>query len=288
MMPTLSIILPAKNEAKGLQTLLPELRGKYPEAEILVVNDGSTDNTEAVCIENAVKVITNKRSKGNGGAVKAGARAASGKIFVFMDADGQHRPDDIAKLLTALDDGHDMAIGARGSGSQANIGRSLANALYSWFATRMTGQIIPDLTSGFRAVISRKFKEFVYLLPNGFSYPTTITMAFFRAGYSVEYIPIIAEVRKGKSHIRPIKDGIRFLIIIFKVATLYSPLKIFVPVSGVLLLSGISYYMFTYISAGRFTNMGVLLMISAILIFLIGLISEQITCLMYKDSDQES
>ena len=280
----LSIILPAKNEAQGLQKLLPELRSKLPDAEILVVNDGSTDNTEEVCEENGVRVVTHRQSKGNGGAVKAGARAATGRIFVFMDADGQHSPDDIPRLLEVLDDGHDMAIGARTRGSQASIGRGVANAFYNWFATRMTGQNIPDLTSGFRAVVASKFREFIYLLPNGFSYPTTITMAFFRAGYSVEYLPIVAEAREGKSHIRPIKDGIRFLIIIFKVATLYSPLKIFVPVSGVLFLSGISYYLFTYISAGRFTNMGVLLMISSILVFLIGLVSEQITTLMYRDT----
>ena len=279
----LSIILPAKNEAKGLQKLLPELRAKFPDAEILVVNDGSTDNTVEVCEANGVRIITHKQSKGNGGAVKAGARAATGSIFVFMDADGQHRPEDIPRLLEVLHNGHDMAIGARTRGSQASISRGVANAFYNWFATRMTGQTIPDLTSGFRAVVTSKFREFIYLLPNGFSYPTTITMAFFRAGYSVEYLPIVAEARVGKSHIRPIRDGIRFLIIIFKVATLYSPLKIFVPISGVLFLSGISYYLFTYLSAGRFTNMGMLLMISAILVFLIGLVSEQITTLMYRD-----
>jgi glycosyltransferase involved in cell wall biosynthesis len=280
----LSIILPAKNEAGSLQKLLPELREKFPEAEILVVNDGSTDHTEEVCAENGARVVTHKQSKGNGGAVKAGARAATGRVFIFMDADGQHRPDDIARLLEALHSGHDMVIGARTRGSQASLGRGIANAFYNWFATRMTGQLIPDLTSGFRAVIASKFREFLYLLPNGFSYPTTITMAFFRAGYSVEYLPIVAGAREGKSHIRPLKDGIRFLIIIFKVATLYSPLKIFVPLSGLLFLSGISYYLYTYISAERFTNMGALLLISAILVFLIGLVSEQITTLMYRDT----
>ena len=279
----LSIILPAKNEANSLQKLLPELRDKFPDAEVLVVNDGSTDNTEEVCAANGVKVVSHRQSKGNGGAVKAGARAAAGRVFVFMDADGQHRPDDIPRLLELLESGHDMAIGARTRGSQASIGRGVANAFYNWFATRMTGQVIPDLTSGFRAVIASKFREFLYLLPNGFSYPTTITMAFFRAGYSVEYLPIVAEAREGKSHIRPIKDGIRFLIIIFKVATLYSPLKIFVPISGVLFLSGVSYYLYTYITAARFTNMGALLLISSILVFLIGLVSEQITTLMYRD-----
>lgn len=284
MTPELSIILPAKNEAKGLQKLLPELQEKFPDAEIVVVNDGSTDNTEEVCLASGVNIVSHRQSKGNGGAVKAGARAATGRILIFMDADGQHKPDDIPRFLEVLANGHDMVVGARSRGSQASIGRGVANAFYNWFATRMTGQAIPDLTSGFRAVIASKFREFIYLLPNGFSYPTTITMAFFRAGYSVEYLPIVAEARKGKSHIRPIKDGIRFLIIILKVATLYSPLKIFVPVSGLMFLSGISYYLYTYMTAGRFTNMGALLLITSVLIFLIGLVSEQITTLIYRDT----
>ena len=280
----LSIILPAKNEARGLQKLLPELQEKFPEAEILVVNDASTDNTEEVCLASGVNIVSHRQSKGNGGAVKAGARAATGRVLIFMDADGQHKPDDIPRLLEELGNGHDMVVGARTRGSQASVGRGVANAFYNWFATRMTGQAIPDLTSGFRAVIASKFREFIYLLPNGFSYPTTITMAFFRAGYSVAYLPIVAETRKGKSHIRPVKDGIRFLIIILKVATLYSPLKVFVPVSGVMFLSGISYYLYTYMTAGRFTNMGALLLITSVLIFLIGLVSEQITTLIYRDT----
>lgn len=280
----LSIILPAKNEAESLQKLLPELRQKFPDAEVVIVNDGSTDNTVEVCEAHGIKLVTHRQSKGNGGAIKAGARAATGRIFIFMDADGQHKPDDIPHLLESLENGHDMAIGARTRGSQASFGRGLANAFYNWFATRMTGQAIPDLTSGFRAVIGSKFREFLYLLPNGFSYPTTITMAFFRAGYSVDYVPIVAEARRGKSHIRLLKDGIRFLVIIFKVATLYSPLKIFVPISGLLFMAGIGYYLHTYITEGRFTNMGALLLISSILVFLIGLVSEQITTLMYRET----
>jgi glycosyltransferase involved in cell wall biosynthesis len=281
---TLSIILPAKNEAPGLKHLLPELRERFPAAEIVVVNDGSTDNTVEVCTSNEVTLVTHKYSRGNGAAVKAGARAASGEIFVFMDADGQHKPEDISRLLEAIEDGHDMAIGARSRASQASFGRSIANAFYNRFASRLTGQKIDDLTSGFRAVRGSMFREFLYLLPNGFSYPTTSTMAFLRAGYTVTYIPIVANAREGKSHIHPLKDGMRFLVIIFKVATLYSPLKIFVPVSGLIFMTGIGYYLYTYLTASRFTNMGALLLISSILIFLIGLISEQITTLMYRDT----
>jgi glycosyltransferase involved in cell wall biosynthesis len=281
---TLSIILPAKNEAPGLERLLPELRERFPAAEIVVVNDGSTDNTVEVCTSNDVTLVTHKYSRGNGAAVKAGARAASGEIFLFMDADGQHKPEDISRLLEAIEDGHDMAIGARSSESQASFGRSIANAFYNRFASRLTGQKIVDLTSGFRAVRGSMFREFLYLLPNGFSYPTTSTMAFLRAGYTVTYIPIVANAREGKSHIHPLKDGLRFLVIIFKVATLYSPLKIFVPVSGLIFTTGIGYYLYTYLTTSRFTNMSALLLISSVLIFLIGLISEQITTLMYRDT----
>ncbi|MFO7903782.1 MAG: glycosyltransferase family 2 protein, partial [Pirellulaceae bacterium] len=156
----------------------------------------------------------------------SGARAAKGEILVFMDADGQHSPEDIAPLLARLDEGFDMVVGARQSGSQANLGRGLANGFYNWFSSLMVGQRIEDLTSGFRAVRADKFREFLYLFPNGFSYPTTVTMSFFRAGYAVAYMPIHAGKRIGKSHLRPIRDGIRFLLIIFKVGTLYSPLKL--------------------------------------------------------------
>src|SRR5690606_15723837 len=170
-------------------------------------------------------------SKGNGAAIKSGARAASGDVIVFMDADGQHDPADIPRLLARLDDGYDMVVGARQAGSQASAARGLANACYNRLASYMTGHRVEDLTSGFRAVRAGKFREFLYLLPNGFSYPTTSTMAFFRAGYSVAYEPIHAAKRIGNSHIQPLKDGVRFFLIIFKIATLFSPLKMFLPLA---------------------------------------------------------
>ncbi len=280
-----SIILPAKNEAASLKKLLPALRAAYPQAEILVVDDGSTDETVAVCQKHGVTALSRPYSIGNGGAIKAGARVATGEILVFMDADGQHDSSDVPKLLSALDQGYDMVVGARDEGSQASLGRGLANGLYNRLASWMTGQKIKDLTSGFRAVRADKFKEFLYLLPNGFSYPTTITMAFFRSGYAVGYIPIHATKRVGKSHIRIMRDGVRFLLIIFRVGTLYSPLKLFLPISSVFFILGISYYAYTYITQGRFTNMSALLFVTSILIFLIGLVSEQITNLLYTKKD---
>lgn len=280
---TLTIILPAKNEAVGLEKVLPDLRQRYPEAELIVVDDGSTDATAALARQHGARVLANPYSMGNGAAIKHGARAAAGDILVFMDADGQHDPADIAQLLAKLDEGYDMAIGARDWSGQAGVGRGVANTLYNWLASRMTGHAIRDLTSGFRAVRADKFREFLHLLPNGFSYPTTITMAFFRSAYPVAYVPVAVAKREGtSSHIRPLKDGIRFLLIIFKIATLYSPLKLFLPTSAMFFLTGLGYYAWTFTTQGRFTNMSVLLFSAAVIIFLIGLISEQITSLTYK------
>jgi glycosyltransferase involved in cell wall biosynthesis len=285
--PDLSIVLPARNEAPALQRLLPVLRGQFPQAQIIVVNDGSSDDTSALCERHRVQEVRHRYSIGNGGAVKSGARAARGEVIVFMDADGQHDPADIPRLLGRLAEGYDMVVGARDGSSQASVGRSLANRLYNRVANYMTGQQIADLTSGFRAVRADKFREFLFLLPNGFSYPTSITMAFFRAGYGVAYEPIVAARRTGRSHIRPLHDGARFLLIIFRVATLYSPLKIFAPVSGVSFLAGLANYLYTYASNGRFTNASAVLFTTAVVVFLMGLISEQITTLLYATAARE-
>lgn len=279
---TLSIVLPAKNEALALRELLPRLRAAQPVAEIIVVDDGSTDDTRAICKEHGVQCLSSPYSMGNGAAIKRGARAAKGNVLVFMDADGQHDPADVERLLEKLEKGYDMAVGARDWGSQAGMGRGVANTLYNWLATRMTGHDVADLTSGFRAARTDRFREFLYLLPNGFSYPTTSTMAFFRSAYPVAYIPIKAAQRVGKSHIKPLRDGLRFLLIIFKIATLYSPLKLFAPASAIFFLLGCINYTWTYIHEGRLTNMSTLMWSASVIVFLIGLVSEQITALMYR------
>ncbi len=281
---TISVVLPAKNEAGAVGNTVARIRELYPQADIVVVNDGSTDDTAALGQEAGARVVSHRYSMGNGAAIKSGARAAHGEVIIFMDADGQHDPADIPRLIARLEEGYDMVVGARDDGSQASVGRGLANRLYNRLASYMTGHCIHDLTSGFRAVRAEKFREFLYLLPNGFSYPTTITMAFFRAGYAVDYLPIHAAQRIGKSHIRLLKDGVRFLLIIFKIGTLYSPLKLFFPVSLLSFGLGLGYYLFTLTTQGRFTNMSALLLTTSVIIFLIGLVSEQITQLMYKDS----
>jgi glycosyltransferase involved in cell wall biosynthesis len=280
----ISIVLPAKNEAGAIGRVIAGVRGQFPDAEIIVVDDGSTDDTAAIATSAGALVICHPYSMGNGAAVKSGARVARGSVIVFMDADGQHDPADIPRILAQFEQGFEMVIGARTSNSHANLGRGLANRVYNKIASYMTGQAIPDLTSGFRAVRADRFREFLYLLPNGFSYPTTITMAFFRAGYPVGYVPIVASTRTGKSHIRPLKDGLRFLLIIFKIGSLYSPLKLFFPFAVIHGLLGIAYYAYTYSSSARLSLVTVFLLSAAVTIFLIGLVSEQITALMYKDA----
>ena len=281
----LSIIMPARNEAEALDTLLPAIRSLYPEAELIVVNDGSTDTTGEVAARHGAQVINHPYAMGNGAAIKSGARTATGEILVFMDADGQHRPADMPDLLQKLEQGHDMVVGARTAAMHANPWRMVANLIYNRLASWMTGHSIQDLTSGFRAVKAAKFREYLYLLPNGFSYPTTITMAFFRAGYGVDYLPIKTHPRGGKSHIRPMRDGLRFVLIIFKIGTLYSPLKVFAPASFIFALLGLARYSWTFKMSGTFTNMSALLLAASALVFLMGLISEQISNLMYANTE---
>lgn len=278
----ISVVLPAKNEAGGLPRTLERLREVLPEAEVIVVDDGSTDQTAALAAGLGARVLSSPYSMGNGAAIKRGARAATGDVIVFMDADGQHDPADARRLLDKLAEGYDMVVGARNWEGQAGVSRGLANTFYNWLASRMTGARVRDLTSGFRAVRADKFREFLHLLPNGFSYPTTSTMAFFRSAYSVAYEPIPVAKRIGKSHIRIFRDGVRFLLIIFKIATLYSPLKLFAPVAGAFFMLGLGYYLYTFITQHRFTNMSALLFSASVIVFLIGLISEQITALNYR------
>lgn len=280
-----SVVIPAKNESESISSLIKQLLALPDLKEVIVVDDGSSDGTGDIAEKLGVKVIRHPYSKGNGAAIKSGARAATGDIILFMDADGQHSPDDALRLIEKVCQGFDMAVGARQTGSQASVGRGFANKFYNWLASYMTGQKIEDLTSGFRAVRRVKFLQFLSLLPNGFSYPTTSTMAFFRAGYSVCYEPIHAAQRVGESHIKPLKDGVRFLLIIFKIGTLYSPLKLFVPIAVAVFMIGVSYYGYTFIVDGRFTNMSALMLTTSLIIFMVGLVSEQITALMYKGDE---
>jgi len=287
--PDLSIVLPARNEAGSLALLLPRLCDTFPDAEIIVVDDASEDNTPELCQQHGVTHVRNPYQMGNGASIKRGTRRASGSAIVFMDADGQHQPRHVQQLLHRFElEDLDMLIGARPRQAQAGVLRRFGNRAFNLLATWMTGQKIPDLTSGLRVVRSARFREFLHLLPNGFSYPTTSTMAFFRSGYTVAYETVDVQPRIGKSHLHIWVEGQRFLVIIFKIGAMYSPMKLFAPISLALFLFATLLYGYTYLAESRFTNMSALLYTTSLLTFLIGIVSEQITNLMFARRDRGS
>jgi len=284
----LSIILPALNEARSLESLLPDLKQSFPEAEIIVVDDGSQDDTSRICERFDCRRVSNPYRMGNGAAIKRGARAARGRHLAMIDADGQHTAAHLLRLWKRMQTADlDMVVGARRQQDHASPFRRLGNATFNRLASWMTGQKISDLTSGLRVCRAARFREFLHLLPNGFSYPTTSTMAFFRSGYTVAYEPIDVQKREGRSHLRIWREGARFLVIIFKIGALYSPLKLFLPISLFLFAAATVLYGYTYIETGRFTNMSALLYMTSLLTFLIGIVSEQITSLMFARRERE-
>jgi len=277
-----SVILPAYNEAATIGDLISRINDLYPDFEVVVINDGSTDNTAETAENAGARVYSHPYNIGNGAAIKSGIRVASGDVLVFMDADGQHDPADIAGLLKYMPD-YDMVVGARSIKDQASVGRAIGNKLYNWLASYVAKFYVQDLTSGFRAIKSKIAKSFLYLLPNTYSYPTTLTLSVLRSGWSLKYIPIKTRARSaGKSSIRLMRDGVRFFMIITKICTLYSPLRIFLPVSFVLFLMGLLNYIYTLLTQGRFTNMSALLITTSIIVFMMGLISEQICQMRYE------
>ena len=274
--PKVSVIIPAYNESRTIGKLIEEIRELYPDFEIIVINDGSTDNTANEAGQAGAAVYSHPYNIGNGAAIKSGIRVAGGDIFIFMDGDGQHDPEDIGKLLEFFPQ-YDMVVGARPTQGQASVARAIANKLYNWLASYVAKVTIKDLTSGFRAVKAEIARGFIYLLPNTFSYPATLTLGVFRTGRSVKYLPIkIKPRKKGRSGIRIGRDGVRFFLIIIKICTLYSPFRIFLPVSSVLFITGLCHYLYTFIMYHRFTNMSALLFMTSVIIFMMGLVSEQI------------
>jgi glycosyltransferase involved in cell wall biosynthesis len=273
---TVSVIIPAYNEGDIIADIVNRVKTLHPDFDVIVINDGSTDETAAEAQKAGAMVYSHPYNIGNGAAVKSGIRVAAGDILVFMDGDGQHDPRDIARLLEFFPD-FDMVVGARSLGDQASLGRALGNKIYNWFASYVAKFPIKDLTSGFRAVKSKVARNFLYLLPNTYSYPTTLTLGTLRSGMSVKYIPVTIEQRKtGTSNIKMVQDGVRFFMIITRICTLYSPMRVFLPVSFVMFLLGLANYVYTFIMRSRFTNMSVFLFVTAILVFMMSLISEQI------------
>jgi glycosyltransferase involved in cell wall biosynthesis len=282
---SVSVIIPAFNEAENLGHVVQRIAALYSDFEIIVVNDGSTDETASVASDSGAIVYSHPYNIGNGAAIKSGIRIASGEILIFMDGDGQHDPEEIGALLSHFPD-YDMVVGARGKGAHSTWSRALGNKIYNWFASYAAKFQVMDLTSGFRAIKADIARNLLYLLPNTYSYPTTITLGVLRSGRSLKYIPIRAKVRmKGKSKIKLLRDGVRFFMIIIKICALYSPLRIFLPVSALLFLTGLSYYFYTYMLWGRFTNMSALLFTTSIIVFMMGLVSEQICQMRFERSE---
>jgi glycosyltransferase involved in cell wall biosynthesis len=283
----LSVVIPAFNESESIANLIGEIERLHPECEIVVIDDGSTDDTAGIAAEAGARVYSHPYNIGNGAAVKSGIRVANGEILVFMDADGQHAPRDIEKLLDGIPE-FDMVVGARGMGSQASIGRGIGNMIFNWLGSYVSKFEIQDLTSGFRAIKADVARSFVYLLPNTYSYPTTITLGILRTGRSIKYVPIKSQRRqKGISNIRLFQDGVKFFMIIIRICTLYSPMRVFLPVSLAMFMLGSFRYLYSYITEGRFTNMSALLFVASIIIFMMSLISEQICQLRFERRERK-
>jgi glycosyltransferase involved in cell wall biosynthesis len=282
---SVSVIIPVFNEAETIGKIIRDIISLYPDFEVIVINDGSTDETGARAREAGALVYSHPYNIGNGAAIKSGIRIASGQILIFMDGDGQHDAKDIEKMLSFFPD-YDMVVGARPKGYQASPWRAVGNRVYNRFASYVAKFPIQDLTSGFRAIKADIARSFLYLLPNTYSYPTTMTLGVLRSGRSVKYVPIHSQKRnKGKSKVRLFRDGVRFFMIITKICALYSPLRVFLPVSLFMFLLGLGYYTFTFIMWQRFTNMSALLFTTSILIFMLGLISEQIAQMRFERSE---
>ena len=278
---TVSIVIPAYNEHESIAEVVGVLRAAAPWREIIVVDDGSTDGTGAQAAAAGATVVTLPYNMGNGASVKNGIRRATGDFILIVDADGQHPPEEALRIAARLGE-YDLVIGARSAATQATHARRAGNGALNRLASYLTGREIPDLTSGFRGARASALREFIHLLPNGFSTPTTTTLAFLKAGYSVAFEPIHARQRTGQSKIRLARDGTKFLIIIFKIVTLFSPLRIFLPISVASFLLGVGYGVWNVVLHARIPNGSVLLILFAVVVFLVGLVSEQISALRFE------
>jgi glycosyltransferase involved in cell wall biosynthesis len=278
---SVTVLIPAYNEGASIAGVVTALRAAAAWHELIVIDDGSTDGTDRAAIDAGARVVRHPYNKGNGAAVKSGIRAATGEWIAIVDADGQHRTADAQRIIAKLGD-YDLVIGARDPRTQATIARRIGNGILNWLASYLTERPIPDLTSGYRAARREYLLEFIHLLPNGFSTPTTTTLAFIKAGYNVAFEPIAAEARVGTSKIRLASDGAKFFLILLKVITIFSPLRIFAPISAAAFAVGAAYGAWNFIYHARIPNGAVLLLMFAVIVILVGLISEQISALRFE------
>ena len=273
-----SVVIPAFNEGHAVADVVRALVAAGPWHEIIVVDDGSTDQTAEHARAAGAVVVRHPYNKGNGAAVKSGIRHAGGEYVLIVDADGQHQPADARRLVARLGE-FDLVVGARSKATQASSARLVGNAALNRLAGYLTGRPIPDLTSGFRAARREYLREFIHLLPNGFSTPTTTTLAFIRAGYNVTFEPVEARPRVGKSKIRLARDGVKFFLILLRVITIFSPFRVFLPISLASFLLGFAYAVWNLVAEHKLPNGAVLLLLFSVVVFLVGLVSEQIAAL---------
>ena len=282
-----SIIIPVYNEEEVIGSVLEGLREWRARAEIIVIDDASTDRSAEIAARAGVRVIRHRVNKGYGAALKTGIRAAVGDVIVMMDADGEHDTAQIQRLLDAMGD-NDMVVGARGKGSHAPLMRRPGKWILSQVANYLAQTNIPDLNSGFRAFRKDIARLFLHILPNGFSFSTTLTLALFKEGFNIAYVPIITTPRVGSpSTVNPLRDGINTLMLIIRIIALFDPIKVFLPTSLALFLVGVSYWIgsgvFRYAShiepAFHIPTGALLVMLSAVIVFMFGILADQVSAI---------
>ena len=278
---SVSIIIPAYQEEEAIGQVVANVLRVARELgcpyEVLVVDDGSTDNTGGAARYAGAQVLVHPYNRGYGAALKTGIRAATSRTVLFLDADGQHDPEDIRCLL-AERKVYDMVVGARRRSQGAPLWRKPGKLFLGWLANNLTGRNIPDLKSGFRAIAREMALRFLPIMPDGFSFSTTSTIAAFRGGYKVQYIPIQVAHRVGKSTVTMI-DGFKTIMLIIRIVTLFAPLRVFLPVSAATFVLGVGFVIQGYLSAGAASIKGIMVILASILFFLFGILVDQVTAI---------
>jgi len=274
--PECTIIIPAYNEEEGIRSVINGLKSMPDKYEILVVDDGSTDNTFKIASETGVRVIRQPYNKGYGAALKTGIRNAKSNLVLFMDADGQHQTSDIKEIMRYTGN-YDMVVGARTKRTKISFLRKPGKKILAIIANYLAGMKIPDLNSGFRVIKKDVVMEFMHILPNSFSFTTTITLGCIMAGYSIKYVPINMLERVGTSKINPFRDGSRFILLMIRTIMLFNPLKIFLPISVIIFLLGISDLTYELIYYFNVSSLSILLFLSSLIVFFIGIMADQIS-----------